>query len=181
MKGDRSPVLSGDDRALEAAIDVVRRQWSSPHSGIVGAAALLADGDLIAAASKIAGPGAFSHAEAQLLRRVEAMGKLPDLPVARMATTLSPCLAGSRSRRGGACAERLVACNVREIYVGHIDPKQPPLDEYRRIGLRVVLTGNDRLRIICSRLAEIFEIYGEGVNTDIGRIKESVGDGIFVV
>lgn len=170
-----------DDRALDAAIHAVQCQWSSPLSGIVGAAALLPDGDLIAAASRIAGASIFSHAEAELLHRIDKAGKLRDLPGARMATTLSPCLKSSKSRQGRACAERLVACNVSEIYVGHIDPTQPPLDEYRRIGLRVVLTGDERLRMICDRLAGIFEVYGDSVNTEIGAIKERVGQGIFVV
>lgn len=169
------------DRALEAAVRIVQSRWASPLSGIVGAAALLPDGELVAAASRVAGPALFAHAEAELLNRIDEAGRLNDLPAARIASTLSPCLRGSRSRQGRACAERLVAHDIAEIVVGHIDPTQPPLDEYRRIGLSVILTGNERLRLICDRLAGIFDVYGERVNTEIGTIKERVGEGIFMV
>jgi pyrimidine deaminase RibD-like protein len=172
---------AGGDRALAAAIQAVQCQWLSPLTGIVGAAALWPDGELIAAASRVAAPAVFAHAEAELLERIDEAGRLRDLPAARMASTLSPCLRGSKSRQGRACAERLVAHNISEIVVGHIDPTQPPLDEYRRIGLCVVLTGDERLRLICDRLAGIFDVYGERVNTEIGAIKERVGEGIFMV
>lgn len=170
-----------DHRALEAAIRIVHSRWASPLAGIVGAAALLPDGELVAAASRVAAPGIFAHAEAELLQRIDEAAKLGDLPAARMASTLSPCFRGSKSRQGRACAERLVAHNITEIVVGHIDPTQPPLEDYDRIGLHVVLTDDERLRLICDRLAEIFDVYGERVNTEIGAIKERVGEGIFMV
>jgi len=130
---------------------VVKGQQSEKDYGMVAAAVLDPDNQIVARLNR---PGASDkriHAEhAAMLDYMDKYGAIPEGSI--IITTLSPCNKHMAERDGPSCTELINNSVVKKVYCGYMDPTQD--DDTRQFN--VMETANKQLRHKCKQFADTF-------------------------
>ena len=131
---------------------VVQGQKTDPDKyGVVAAAVLDPDNNLVTGINLPAGQGLRKHAERVAIDNY--IGKYGDIPNGSIIlTTCSPCSEHMDERYGESCTDLINNSNVRKVYCGFIDPSQE--EEHR--DFNIMETENEYIRDLCKTFAKVF-------------------------
>jgi pyrimidine deaminase RibD-like protein len=140
------------DKILSKLCDmVVRGQESDRDYGMVAAAVVDPDNQIVARLNRPGRDGKRIHAEhAAMLDYTNKYGSIPEGSI--IITTLSPCNEAMDERDGPSCTELINNSSVKKVYCGYMDPTQD--DDTRQFNL--METANRELRNKCKQFADTF-------------------------
>ena len=140
------------DKILSKLCDmVVRGQESDRDYGMVAAAVVDPDNQIVARLNRPGQDGKRIHAEhAAMLDYTDKYGPIPEGSI--VITTLSPCNEAMDERDGPSCTELINNSTVKKVYCGYIDPTQD--DDTRQFNL--METADRELRNKCKQFADTF-------------------------
>ena len=151
------------DNILSKLCDmVVRGQKSDKDYGMVAAAVLDPDNQIVARLNRPGDSGKRIHAEhAAMEDYVNKYGTIPEGSI--IITTLSPCNEHMDERDGPSCTSIINNSTVKKVYCGYMDPTQD--DNTRQFNL--METADKELRTRCKQFADTF----------LGNVHENFADG----
>jgi pyrimidine deaminase RibD-like protein len=154
------------DKILSRLCDmVVKGQESDKDYGMVAAAVLDPDNQIVARLNRPGSDGKRIHAEhAAILDYTRKHGPIPNGSI--ILTTLSPCNEHMDERDGPSCTSVINNSNVKKVYCGYIDPTQE--DESRHFN--VMETSDRRIREQCKKFADTFLDHVHEDNTEEGML-----------
>jgi pyrimidine deaminase RibD-like protein/FMN phosphatase YigB (HAD superfamily) len=162
------------DRILAKLGDLIERgQSSGKDYGMVAAAVLDPDNQIVARLNRPGDNGKRVHAEhAAILDYNSKYGSIPEGSI--IITTLSPCNEHMDERDGPSCTELINDSTVKKVYCGYMDPTQD--DDTRQF--TVMETANKELRNRCKEFADTFLDDIEEDAAGVGTItkQNSTGD-----
>jgi len=130
---------------------VVKGQQSEKDYGMVAAAVLDPDNQIVARLNRPGDNGKRIHAEHAAMEDYETKyGPIPEGSI--VITTLSPCNASMDERDGPSCTSIINNSSVRKVYCGYMDPTQD--DDTRQFNL--METADKSIRIKCKQFADTF-------------------------
>lgn len=130
---------------------VIKGQREHSNLGMVAAAVLDPDNNVVSAVNYPDQDGARVHAErAAIDAYLEQYGEIPLGSI--IITTLSPCTEDMPDRHGESCTDLINRSSVHKVYAGYADPSQ---DEVRK-KFHVMTTTNPRIRELCKAFADTF-------------------------
>lgn len=130
---------------------VIQGQREHSNLGMVAAAVLDPDNNLVSAVNYPAKDGSRVHAERAAIDAYhEQYGEIP--PGSIIITTLSPCTEDMPDRHGESCTDLINRSGVHKVYAGYADPSQ---DEVRK-KFHVMTTTNPRIKELCKAFADTF-------------------------
>ena len=140
------------DKILSKLCDmVVRGQESDRDYGMVAAAVVDPDNQIVARLNRPGRDGKRIHAEhAAMLDYTDKYGPIPEGSI--VITTLSPCNEAMDERDGPSCTELINNSTVKKVYCGYMDPTQD--DDTRQFSL--METADRELRNKCKQFADTF-------------------------
>jgi pyrimidine deaminase RibD-like protein len=140
------------DKILSKLCDmVVRGQKSENDYGMVAAAVVDPDNQIVARLNRPGDDGKRIHAEhAAMLDYTDKYGPIPEGSI--VITTLSPCNEAMDERDGPSCTDLINNSTVKKVYCGYMDPTQD--DDTRQFNL--METANRELRNKCKQFADTF-------------------------
>ena len=140
------------DRILSNLCEmVVKGQQSEKDYGMVAAAVLDPDNQIVARLNRPGDDGKRVHAEHAAMEDYEAKyGPIPEGSI--VITTLSPCNEHMDERDGPSCTSIINDSTVRKVYCGYMDPTQD--DDTRQFNL--METADKSIRIKCKQFADTF-------------------------
>jgi pyrimidine deaminase RibD-like protein len=167
------------DKILSKLCDmVVRGQESDQDYGMVAAAVLDPDNQIVARLNRPGRDGKRIHAEhAAMLDYTDKYGPIPKGSI--VITTLSPCNEAMDERDGPSCTELINNSTVKKVYCGYMDPTQD--DDTRQFNL--METADRELRNKCKKFANTFldKINESNVFTDARMNAIKAGRKVFKV
>jgi pyrimidine deaminase RibD-like protein len=170
-----------NDRLLYDVIAVLADKWSDPKCGLVSCGLFSPKHPPVIKTSLQHEEGKWIHAERNAIDNfVLKYGPPGDDTI--VIVTLSPCISTiSSARVGSSCSDLLLGYGLRSVHIGAIDinEKIHGIHAYREIGFEASLSGDVKLRAVCNGLLTIFKEYGNRVNYEIAKIKNTVGRGVF--
>lgn len=99
--------------------------------------------------------GGRDHAEVVVVKKyLNRYGG--DLKGAIIVTTLSPCSTETDQPDSRNCTDYIERAGIKKVYCGWSDPTQDSTENYRHKRFHVQETRNQKLRMLCQKLAEIF-------------------------
>jgi pyrimidine deaminase RibD-like protein len=151
------------DNILSKLCDmVVRGQKSDKDYGMVAAAVLDPDNQIVARLNRPGDSDKRIHAEhAAMEDYVTKYGPIPEGSI--ILTTLSPCNEHMDERDGPSCTSIINNSTVKKVYCGYMDPTQD--DDTRQFNL--METADKELRNKCKQFADTF----------LGNVHENFADG----
>jgi len=140
------------DKILSKLCDmVVRGQESDRDYGMVAAAVVDPDNQIVARLNRPGRDGKRIHAEhAAMLDYTDKYGPIPKGSI--VITTLSPCNEAMDERDGPSCTDLINNSTVKKVYCGYMDPTQD--DDTRQFSL--METADRELRNKCKQFADTF-------------------------
>jgi pyrimidine deaminase RibD-like protein len=130
---------------------VVKGQDSAKDYGMVAAAVVDPDNQIVARLNRPGDDGKRVHAEhAAMLDYTDKYGSIPKGSI--IVTTLSPCNEHMDERDGPSCTELINNSTVKKVYCGYMDPTQD--DDTRQFNL--METADKSLRTKCKQFADTF-------------------------
>ena len=140
------------DKILSKLCDmVVRGQESDRDYGMVAAAVVDPDNQIVARLNRPGRDGKRIHAEhAAMLDYTNKYGSIPEGSI--IVTTLSPCNEAMDERDGPSCTELINNSSVKKVYCGYMDPTQD--NDTRQFNL--METADQELRNKCKQFADTF-------------------------
>jgi pyrimidine deaminase RibD-like protein len=130
---------------------VVKGQQSEKDYGMVAAAVVDPDNQIVARLNRPGKDGKRIHAEhAAMLDYISKYGDIPKGSI--IITTLSPCNEHMDERDGPSCTELINNSTVKKVYCGYMDPTQD--DDTRQFNL--METADRSLRNKCKQFADTF-------------------------
>ena len=130
---------------------VIKGQREHSNLGMVAAAVLDPDNNLVSAVNYPAEDGSRVHAERAAIDSYhEQYGDIPQGSI--IITTLSPCTEDMPDRHGESCTDLINKSGVHKVYAGYADPSQ---DEERK-QFHVMTTTNPRIKELCKAFADTF-------------------------
>ena len=130
---------------------VVKGQSSDKDYGMVAAAVVDPDNQIVARLNRPGKDGKRIHAEhAAMLDYTSKYGDIPKGSI--IITTLSPCNEHMDERDGPSCTELINNSTVKKVYCGYMDPTQD--DDTRQFNL--METADRSLRNKCKQFADTF-------------------------
>ena len=140
------------DKILSKLCDmVVRGQESDRDYGMVAAAVVDPDNQIVARLNRPGRDGKRIHAEhAAMLDYTNKYGPIPEGSI--IVTTLSPCNEAMDERDGPSCTELINNSSVKKVYCGYMDPTQD--NDTRQFNL--METADQELRNKCKQFADTF-------------------------
>jgi len=130
---------------------VVKGQSSERDYGMVAAAVVDPDNQIVARLNRPGKDGKRIHAEhAAMLDYTSQYGDIPKGSI--IITTLSPCNEHMDERDGPSCTELINNSTVKKVYCGYMDPTQD--DDTRQFNL--METADRSLRNKCKQFADTF-------------------------
>lgn len=140
------------DRILSKLCDLVEKGQSSDKDyGMVAAAVLDPDNQLVARLNRPGKDGKRIHAERAAIEAYEQKyGKVPNGSI--ILTTLSPCSGHMDERDGPSCTDIVNASGVKKVYCGYTDPTH---DEESR-QFNIMETVDREIRDRCKQFADTF-------------------------
>jgi len=150
---------------------VVEGQKTRPeYFGVVAAAVLDPDNQLVARLNYPGKDGGRIHAERAAMEAYEEMyGDIPEGSI--ILTTCSPCSEHMIKRDGPSCTDYINDSIVKKVYCGYTDPTQE--EEQREFN--ILETKDSKIRELCKTFAETF-IHGINENFADGKHPEDKGD-----
>lgn len=136
------------------------QKTNSDHYGMVAAAVLDPDNQLVARLNLPADNGKRIHAERAAMDAYnQEYGEIPEGSI--IITTCSPCSEHMDERYKESCTDLINNSPVKKVYTGYIDPTQE--EEHR--DFNIMETENESIRDLCKKFAETFldEIENKGV------------------
>jgi len=151
------------DRILSKLCDMVEKgQTSNKDFGMVAAAVLDPDNQIVARLNRPGKDGKRIHAEhAAIEDYTNKYGPIPEGSI--ILTTLSPCNEHMDERDGPSCTDLVNQSGVKKVYCGYMDPTQD--DDTREFN--VMETASKELRNQCKQFADTF----------LGRVHENFANG----
>jgi pyrimidine deaminase RibD-like protein len=153
------------DRILSNLCEmVVKGQQSEKDYGMVAAAVVDPDNQIVARLNRPGDDGKRIHAEHAAMEDYEAKyGPIPEGSI--VVTTLSPCNEHMDERDGPSCTSIINDSTVKKVYCGYMDPTQD--DDTRQFNL--METADRELRTRCKQFADTFldnvhENFADGKN-----------------
>ena len=143
---------------------VVEGQKSDKDYGMVAAAVLDPDNQMVARLNRPGKDGKRIHAEhAATVDYINKHGPIPEGSI--VITTLSPCNEHMDERDGPSCTSIINDSSVKKVYCGYMDPTQD--DDTRQFNL--METADRELRTRCKQFADTFldnvhENFADGKN-----------------
>jgi len=140
------------DKILEKLSEmVIKGQESEKDYGMVAAAVLDPDNQIVARLNRPGRDGKRVHAEhAAMLAYTDKYGPIPEGSI--VITTCSPCNEQMDERDGPSCTDLINNSTVKKVYCGYMDPTQG--NDTRQFNL--LETANNELRDICKQFADTF-------------------------
>jgi pyrimidine deaminase RibD-like protein len=140
------------DRILSNLCEmVVRGQKSEKDYGMVAAAVIDPDNQIVARLNRPGDDGKRIHAEHAAMEDYKnKYGPIPEGSI--VVTTLSPCNAHMDERDGPSCTSIINNSTVKKVYCGYMDPTQD--DDTRQFNL--METADRELRTRCKQFADTF-------------------------
>ena len=130
---------------------VVQGQQSDKDFGMVAAAVVDPDNQIVARLNRPGKDGKRIHAEhAAMEDYTRKYGPIPEGSI--VITTLSPCNEHMDERDGPSCTSIINNSTVKKVYCGYMDPTQD--DDTRQFNL--METADKGLRIKCKQFADTF-------------------------
>jgi pyrimidine deaminase RibD-like protein len=130
---------------------VVKGQQSEKDYGMVAAAVVDPDNQIVARLNRPGRDGKRIHAEhAAMLDYTDKYGPIPEGSI--VITTLSPCNEQMAERDGPSCTELINNSIIKKVYCGYMDPTQD--DDTRQFNL--METADRELRTRCKQFADTF-------------------------
>lgn len=140
-----------DNILVDLCGQVIRGQREHSNLGMVAAALLDPNNNLVSAVNYPAKDGSRVHAERAAIDAYhEQYGEIP--PGSIIITTLSPCTEDMPDRYGESCTDLINRSGVHKVYAGYADPSQ---DEVRK-QFHVMTTTNPRIKELCKAFADTF-------------------------
>lgn len=128
-----------------------RRQEDPEYWGLVSAAIMDPDDQIVFGVNHITEAGTRKHAERVAIENYEdKFGPIPDGCI--IVTTLSPCSSPMKNRWGESCTEMIDNSRIKKVYAGWADPHETDTDEYRHKKFNVNITKNSKLRNLCKKI-----------------------------
>jgi len=153
------------DRILSNLCEmVVKGQKSENDYGMVAAAVLDPDNQIVARLNRPGDDGKRIHAEHAAMEDYKnKYGAIPEGSI--VITTLSPCNESMDERDGPSCTSIINDSTVKKVYCGYMDPTQD--DDTRQFNL--METADRELRTRCKQFADTFldnvhENFADGKN-----------------
>jgi pyrimidine deaminase RibD-like protein len=143
---------------------VVQGQQSDKDFGMVAAAVVDPDNQIVARLNRPGSSGKRIHAEhAAMEDYTHKYGPIPEGSI--VVTTLSPCNEHMDERDGPSCTSIINDSTVKKVYCGYMDPTQD--DDTRQFNL--METADRELRTRCKQFADTFldhvhENFADGKN-----------------
>ena len=153
------------DNILSKLCDmVVKGQKSDKDYGMVAAAVVDPDNQIVARLNRPGDSGKRIHAEHAAMEDYKSKyGPIPEGSI--VITTLSPCNESMDERDGPSCTSIINNSTVKKVYCGYMDPTQD--DDTRQFNL--METADKELRTRCKQFADTFldhvhENFADGKN-----------------
>lgn len=153
------------DNILSKLCDmVVKGQKSDKDYGMVAAAVVDPDNQIVARLNRPGDSGKRIHAEHAAMEDYKSKyGSIPEGSI--VVTTLSPCNEHMDERDGPSCTSIINNSTVKKVYCGYMDPTQD--DDTRQFNL--METADKELRTRCKQFADTFldnvhENFADGKN-----------------
>jgi pyrimidine deaminase RibD-like protein len=150
------------DKILSKLCDMVDKgQASGKDYGMVAAAVLDPDNQIVARLNLPAGNGKRIHAERAAMEAYEQEhGSIPKGSI--IITTCSPCSEHMDERYGESCTDLINNSIVKKVYAGYMDPSQE--EEHREFN--IMETEDESIRNKCKEFASTFldENFADGKN-----------------
>ena len=143
---------------------VVKGQQSEKDYGMVAAAVVDPDNQIVARLNRPGTDGKRIHAEHAAMEDYKSKyGPIPEGSI--VITTLSPCNESMDERDGPSCTSIINNSTVKKVYCGYMDPTQD--DDTRQFNL--METADRELRTRCKQFADTFldnvhENFADGKN-----------------
>lgn len=159
------------DKILSKLCEMVTKgQESNKDYGMVAAAVLNPDNQIIARLNRPGHDGKRIHAEhAAIADYKNKYGPIPEGSI--ILTTLSPCNEHMDERDGPSCTDIINSTNIKKVYCGYMDPTQD--DDDRQFN--IMETANKQIRSQCKEFADTF-LNDVHENFADGRHPEDKGD-----
>lgn len=130
----------------------------SEQFGMVAAAVLDPDNNVVASTSTQEEDGKMRHAERNAIDAYQAeFGEIPEGSI--ILTTLSPCSEHqdetAEERYGESCTELINNSPVHKVYCGYMDPSQGD-DQHDERSFTLQETNNQQIRDLCKQFADTF-------------------------
>ena len=143
--------------------------------GMVAAALLDTDNNIVAGLNLPADDGKRKHAERVVVEKyISKYGDIPEGSI--IVTTLSPCSDQHMEERyGESCTDLLDQYGVKKVYAGYIDPTQH--EDHR--DFNIMETADESIRNMCKEFADTFlnldENFDDGKNPGRKGLAKRVG------
>ena len=165
------------DGLLKQVIYYLAQSWMNPEVGLVASGIFHSTYLPSIATSEQRAVGKWLHAERNAIQRFEEMyGNNIIGPNSIVVVTLTPCVLKSDSREGSSCLDLFRDKGIKQVHAGVLDSSHTGMNikDYQSLGINLTLTEDKRCRIVCQKLLQIFEKYGQRVNSDIQGVKQEV-------
>lgn len=130
------------------------RRQDPVYWGLVSAAILDPDGNIVHGVNHLTKQGTRKHAERVAIENYEKKhGQVPAGSI--IVTTLSPCSDDMSERWGESCTDLINNSHVKKVYSGWKDPYESDTDQYRHKKFTVRVTKNPRLLELCRDIGKI--------------------------
>ena len=134
---------------------LVGKKTDPKKYGMVAAAVLDPDNNLVSAINYPAKDGSRVHAERAALDAYHKKhGAVPEGSI--IITTLSPCSEPMYDRYKESCTDLINGTNVRKVYCGYQDTSQDHSDTYQHKKFHTEVTDNAKIEQLCKRYADTF-------------------------
>lgn len=168
------------DEMLGQVIEHLIEHWMDPGTGIVAAGVFDPRKGNVMRMSKQTEEGKWLHAERNAISVFERMYGAVG-PNTIVVVTLSPCTKSvSQSRIGAPCLDLLLEKGIKKVHTGVIDVLTGfAVENYKEKGIELSVTEAEPYSRVCCALSDLFEQYGQKINSDLMNIKEKIGYSLF--